>query len=195
MVGKNINKDESLVAKAIAKSLKTSSQKANLVLKQIRGQKVENAMNILEFSRKRISIEVLKVLKSAVSNAENNHQLDIDKLFVKEATVGKSMVLKRFRPRARGRSGKILKPISKIRILVEERDTSMKNEKKKENLKKSEVTSKVDQVGDVKKEETKNTLDQIKENEKKIEASVKADQVKDINKEETNNTLDQKGKE
>ena len=195
MVEKNINKDESLVAKAIAKSLKTSSQKANLVLKQIRGKKVENAMNILEFSRKRISIEVLKVLKSAVSNAENNHQLDIDKLFVKEATVGKSMVLKRFRPRARGRSGKILKPFSKIRILVEERDTSIKSEEKKENLKKSEVISKVDQVGDVKKEETKNTLDQKKENEKNIEVSVKADQAKNVNKEETNNILDQKGKE
>ena len=97
--------NNNLTARASAKSLKTSSQKANLVLKMIRGQKVEKALNILEFSRKKISVEVLKVLKSAVSNAENNHQLDIDKLFVKEATVGRSMVLKRFRPRARGRSG------------------------------------------------------------------------------------------
>ena len=120
--------NNNLTARASAKSLKTSSQKANLVLKMIRGQKVEKALNILEFSRKKISVEVLKVLKSAVSNAENNHQLDIDKLFVKEATVGRSMVLKRFRPRARGRSGKILKPFSKIRILLEE-----KEEKKDEN--------------------------------------------------------------
>ena len=109
------------VAKALAKSLKTSPQKANLVLKTIRGQKAEDALNSLAFSRKRISEQVSKILKSAISNAENNHQLDIDKLYVKEASVGKSMVLKRFRPRARGRSGKILKPFSRVRILVEEK--------------------------------------------------------------------------
>ena len=118
----NTKVENKMVAKASAKSLKTSAQKANLVLKLIRGVKVEKAISLLEFSRKRISNEILKVLKSAVSNAENNHQLDIDKLFVKEATTGRSMVLKRFRPRARGRAGKILKPFSKIRILVEERD-------------------------------------------------------------------------
>ena len=126
--------NNNLTARASAKSLKTSSQKANLVLKMIRGQKVEKALNILEFSRKKISAEVLKVLKSAVSNAENNHQLDIDKLFVKEATVGRSMVLKRFRPRARGRSGKILKPFSKIRILLEEKEEK-KEQKKSERIK------------------------------------------------------------
>ncbi len=126
--------NNNLTARASAKSLKTSSQKANLVLKMIRGQKVEKALNILEFSRKKISAEVLKVLKSAVSNAENNHQLDIDKLFVKEATVGRSMVLKRFRPRARGRSGKILKPFSKIRILLEEKEEK-KEQKKSDNKK------------------------------------------------------------
>ena len=82
------------IATAKAKSLKTSPQKANIVLKSIRGKKAENAINILSFSRKRISNEILKVLKSAIANAENNHQLDIDKLFVKEATVGKAMVLK-----------------------------------------------------------------------------------------------------
>ncbi|MBS91994.1 MAG: 50S ribosomal protein L22 [Rickettsiales bacterium] len=124
------------VAKALAKSLKTSPQKANLVLKMIRGLKVEKAMNILTFSRRRISEEILKILKSAVSNAENNHQLDIDRLFVKEATVGKSMVLKRFRPRARGRSGKILKPFSRIRILVEEEEEkNVKKDIKKEQKK------------------------------------------------------------
>ncbi len=120
MVNKEKNEINS-IAKASAKSLKTSVQKANLVLRLIRGLKVDKAMNMLEFSKKKMSIDVLKVLKSAIANAENNHQLDIDKLFVKEASAGKSMVLKRFRPRARGRSGKILKPYSKIRILVEEK--------------------------------------------------------------------------
>ena len=119
-------------AQAIGKSLKTSPQKANLVLSLIRGKKAEEALNLLTFSRKRISEQVSKILKSAISNAENNHQLDIDKLYVKEASVGKSMVLKRFRPRARGRSGKILKPFSRVRILVAE-----KQEKKvKENVEK-----------------------------------------------------------
>ena len=123
------------IATAKAKSLKTSPQKANIVLKSIRGKKAENAINILSFSRRRISNEILKVLKSAIANAENNHQLDIDKLFVKEATVGKAMVLKRFRPRARGRSGKILKPFSRVRILVAE-----KQEKKvKENVEKKNI--------------------------------------------------------
>ena len=117
------------IASAKAKSIKTSITKVNLVLKMIRGKKAENALNILAFSKKRISNEITKILKSAIANAENNHQLDIDKLVIKEATVGKSMVLKRFRPRARGRSGKILKPFSKVKILVQEK------EKKKESLK------------------------------------------------------------
>ena len=122
-------------AQAIGKSLKTSPQKANLVLSLIRGKKAEQALNLLTFSRKRISEQVSKILKSAISNAENNHQLDIDKLYVKEASVGKSMVLKRFRPRARGRSGKILKPFSRVRILVAE-----KQEKKvKENVEKKNI--------------------------------------------------------
>ena len=137
MVKKN-DKEETLVVKAIGKSLKSSPQKTNLVLGLIRGLKVEKAINNLIFSKRRISGEVLKILKSAISNAENNHQLDIDKLFVKEASVGKSMVLKRFRPRARGRAGKILKTFSRIRILVqeiEERDEKQKtvNRKKKED--------------------------------------------------------------
>lgn len=122
-------------AQAIGKSLKTSPQKANLVLSLIRGKKAEEALNLLTFSRKRISEQVSKILKSAISNAENNHQLDIDKLYVKEASVGKSMVLKRFRPRARGRSGKILKPFSRVRILVAERQ----EEKVKENVEKKNI--------------------------------------------------------
>ena len=122
-------------AQAIGKSLKTSPQKANLVLSMIRGKKAEDALNLLTFSRKKISEQVSKILKSAISNAENNHQLDIDKLYIKEASVGKSMVLKRFRPRARGRSGKILKPFSRVRILVAEKI----EEKVQENGKKKNI--------------------------------------------------------
>ena len=122
------------IASAKAKSIKTSLTKVNLVLKMIRGKKADNALNILAFSKKRISNEITKILKSAIANAENNHQLDIDKLFVKEATVGKSMVLKRFRPRARGRSGKILKPFSKVKILVQEKEKE--KEKEKTNIEK-----------------------------------------------------------
>jgi len=120
------------IALAKAKSIKTSMTKVNLVLKMIRGKRAENALNILAFSKKRISNEITKILKSAIATAENNHQLDIDKLIVKEATVGKSMVLKRFRPRARGRSGKILKPFSKVKILVQEKE----KEKEKTNIEK-----------------------------------------------------------
>ena len=101
-----------------------------MVLSIIRGKKAEVALNLLAFSKKRISEQVSKILKSAISNAENNHQLDIDKLYVKEASVGKSMVMKRFRPRARGRSGKILKPFSRVRILVEEKQ----DKKSKQNV-------------------------------------------------------------
>ena len=88
---------------------------------------------MLIFSRRRISEQVSKILKSAISNAENNHQLDIDKLYVKEASAGKSMVLKRFRPRARGRSGKILKPFSRVRILVEEKEEKLEKSESKKN--------------------------------------------------------------
>ena len=126
------------IALAKAKSIKTSMTKVNLVLKMIRGKKAENALNILAFSKKRISNEITKILKSAIANAENNHQLDIDKLVVKEATVGKSMVLKRFRPRARGRSGKILKPFSKVKILVQEKEKVKDKEIVKEKNKTSE---------------------------------------------------------
>ena len=126
MAEKNLNN----TAHAIGKSIKSSQQKANLVLKSIRGLHVENAVNILQFSRRRISNIILKILNSAISNAENNHQLDIDKLYIKEASVGKSMVLKRFRPRARGRAGKILKTFSRIRILVQEREELEEKKKK-----------------------------------------------------------------
>jgi len=115
MVEKNLNN----TAHAIGKSIKSSQQKANLVLRSIRGLPIENAVNVLQFSRRRISNIILKILNSAISNAENNHQLDIDKLYVKEATVGKSMVLKRFRPRARGRAGRINKRTTHLLIELE----------------------------------------------------------------------------
>ena len=135
MVEKNLNN----TAQAIGKSIKSRQQKANLVLRSIRGLPVENAVNVLQFSRRRISNIILKILNSAISNAENNHQLDIDKLYVKEATVGKSMVLKRFRPRARGRAGKILKPFSRIKIELTEKKLEEKKSKIKKDLNQEKV--------------------------------------------------------
>ena len=105
-----------MTVKAINKNVRSSPRKLSLVLNFIKGKKADIALRDLEFTRKKIAKDISKTVKSAISNAENNHQLDIDKLYVKEATVGKSMVLKRFRPRARGRSGKILKPFSKVKI-------------------------------------------------------------------------------
>jgi len=105
----------------MARVLRISSQKLNLVAEMIRGLKADEALTQLQFSKKAIARDVKKVLMSAVANAENNHHLDVDRLVVAEASVGKSMVMKRFRPRARGRAGKIEKPFSRIRIVVEER--------------------------------------------------------------------------
>ena len=107
-------------AMAIARHLRTSPQKLNLVAESIRGLSAEGALASLAFSRRRIAGDVKKVLQSAIANAENNHQLDVDRLFVAEATVGKSMVMKRFRARARGRGAKILKPFSELTIVVRE---------------------------------------------------------------------------
>ena len=107
-------------AKAVARMLRVSPQKLNLVAQMIRGKKVATALADLEFSRKRISKEVRKCLESAVANAENNHDLDVDDLVVKEAFVGKALVLKRFHARARGRGARILKPFSNLTIVVRE---------------------------------------------------------------------------
>jgi len=109
-------------AMAYAKHLRTSPQKLNLVAETIRGKKCEAALSELEFSRRRISGEVKKLLESAIANAENNHQLDVDRLYVAEATVGKTMVIKRWRARARGRVGPIQKPFSNLRLVVRERE-------------------------------------------------------------------------
>ena len=110
------------MALATTKNLKISMQKLNLVAAMIRGKKVEKAMNDLQFSRKRIAQDVLKTLKSAVANAENNHNLDIDELYVNEAYVGKNLVLKRWKARARGRVGRIKKPFSQITIVVKQQE-------------------------------------------------------------------------
>ena len=107
-------------AVASATRLRGSAQKLNLVATSIRGMKVEKALNSLTFNRRRAAIDVKKVLESAIANAENNHNLDVDNLIVAEATVGKALTMKRFRPRARGRVGKILKPFSQVRIVVRE---------------------------------------------------------------------------
>ena len=107
--------------KAVNKNVRTSSRKLSLVLNFIKGKKADLALRDLEFSRKRISRDVSKTVKSAISNAENNHQYDIDNLFIKEAYVGKSLVMKRFRPRAKGRASPIKKPFSRITIVLEEK--------------------------------------------------------------------------
>lgn len=107
-------------AMAKTRMLRTSPQKLNLVAQMIRGAKVEKALNDLDFSRKRIAGDVRKTLQSAIANAENNHGLDIDSLVVAEAFVGKNLVMKRFRARARGRGAQILKPFSELTIIVRE---------------------------------------------------------------------------
>jgi large subunit ribosomal protein L22 len=107
-------------AKAVARSLRASPQKLNLVAGMIRGKKVNQALADLEFSRKRIAGDVRKCVMSAVANAENNHGLDVDDLIVAEAYVGKNLLLKRFHARGRGRSGKIVKPFSQITVVVRE---------------------------------------------------------------------------
>ncbi len=108
-------------AKAVALSLRTSPRKLNLVAQSIRGLDVSKAIAELTFSKKRIAKSALEVLQSAIANAENNHQLNIDKLYVSEAYVGKSLVMKRMNARARGRSARILKPFSNLTIVVSER--------------------------------------------------------------------------
>jgi len=107
-------------AKAVARMLRVSPQKLNLVAQMIRGKKVDTALAALQFSRKRISTEVKKCLESAIANAENNHDLDVDDLVVSQAFVGKALVLKRFHARARGRGARILKPFSNLTIVVRE---------------------------------------------------------------------------
>ena len=113
-------------SRAIGKMIRISPYKLNLEAKSIRGKKVDDALSYLEFSKKRISNTVKDTLESAIANAENNHALDIDKLYVKEAFVGKGIVMKRFHARARGRGSRILKPFSHLTIILSE-ETEEKN--------------------------------------------------------------------
>jgi large subunit ribosomal protein L22 len=117
---KKVRRQTGVEAMAKVKTLRTSARKLNLVAQSIRGLKVQRALNELEFSHKRIASDVRKALYSAISNAENNHNLDIDNLVVAEAFVGKNLVMKRFAARARGRASRIEKPFSEITIVVRE---------------------------------------------------------------------------
>ena len=107
-------------ALAVGTTIRGSAQKLNLVAALIRGKKAEEAMNILSFSKKAMAVDAKKVLASAIANAENNHNLDVDALVVAEASVGKAITMKRFMTRARGRSSRIVKPFSRLRIVVRE---------------------------------------------------------------------------
>ena len=114
---------ENTLVKAINKNVRTSPRKLALVCNFIKGKKADVALRDLEFTRKKIAHDVSKTVKSAIANAENNYQYDIDNLFVKEAFVGKSLVMKRYRPRAKGRASPIKKPFSRITIILEEKKT------------------------------------------------------------------------
>ena len=122
--------NQDLIAVAKDNTIRVSSLKLSNIVRTIVNKKVSKAVNQLKFSHKRISKNVLKVLNAAVANAENNKQLNIDNLFVKEAFVGKSLSMKRFRPRAKGRASSIIKPFSKLTIIVEERNIVKKGNKK-----------------------------------------------------------------
>jgi large subunit ribosomal protein L22 len=118
-------------AKAVLSSLRVSPQKLNLVAQMIRGKRVATALAELEFSRKRIAEDVRKCVKSAIANAENNHNLDPDDLIVSEAFVGKQLVMKRFHARGRGRSGSIMKPFSMLTVIVKEKPAAVEAEETK----------------------------------------------------------------
>lgn len=125
-MSKSANKPRRLETEALAKArfIKGSERKLNLLAQLIRGKAVSSALIDLEFSRKRMSGEVKKVLESAIANAENNHNLDVDRLFVREATVGRTMTLKRFHARGRGKSAGVEKPFSNITIIVGEKSAA-----------------------------------------------------------------------
>jgi large subunit ribosomal protein L22 len=126
-------------AKAVGYNIRTSPRKLNLVAQTIRGKKVDAALNELTFSPKRVSHEVKKVLQSAIANAENNHDLDVDDLVVIEASVGKNMVLQRFHARARGRGASVEKPFAQITIIVEEKAAALEEKKAAAKAKKDEA--------------------------------------------------------
>ena len=119
----------SISVTAVNKNVRSSTRKVALILDFIRGKKADVAIRDLEFTRKRIAHDVKKTVQSAIANAENNYQYDIDNLYVKEAYVGKSIVMKRFRPRAKGRASAIKKPFSRITIILGEKKVSKKDNK------------------------------------------------------------------
>jgi large subunit ribosomal protein L22 len=112
-------------ARAVTRSIRTSPQKLNLVAEFIRGMNASDAVTQLTFLNKKVALDVRKTLESAIANAENNHNLDVDRLYVVEATVGKGIVMKRWRARARGRAARILKPFSNLYITVREREENV----------------------------------------------------------------------
>jgi len=140
-------------AKAVGYNIRTSPRKLNLVAQTIRGKKVDSALNELTFSPKRVAHEVKKVLQSAIANAENNHDLDVDDLVVTEASVGKNMVLQRFHARARGRGASVEKPFAQITIIVEERAAA--EEEKKAAARKTKSEAKTENKPDAKKRTAK----------------------------------------
>ena len=119
------------IVKAINKNVRSGARKANLVLNFIKGKKADVAIRDLDFTRKKVAQDIKKTIKSAIANAENNYQYDVDNLFVKEAYVGKSIVMKRFRPRAKGRASGIKKPYSRVTIILEEKEKKDKKKDKK----------------------------------------------------------------
>lgn len=152
--------NETKTAQAKLRSLRISPQKLNLVASSIRGLKVSKALSELQFSTKRISEQVKKLLLSAIANAENNHNMDVDKLVVSEAYVGRAMVMKRFAAAARGRGCRITKPFSNITIKVIEKELPVKQEKSSDKTKKVEKT-------EVKAKESKDSGAKTTKKEKK----------------------------
>jgi large subunit ribosomal protein L22 len=142
-------------ARAVGYNIRTSPRKLNLVAQTIRGKKVEAALNELTFSPKRVSHEVKKVLQSAIANAENNHDLDVDDLVVIEASVGKNMVLQRFHARARGRGASVEKPFAQITIVVEEKAAKEEEKKAAAKAKKKGAKGKTDSKPAAKKASAK----------------------------------------
>ncbi len=128
MVKDNKNKNNLKTVKAINKSIRSSTRKLSPILKSIVGKKAEEAIRDLSFSEKRISKDIKKTISSAVANAENNYQYDIDKLFVKEAFCGKQIIMKRFRARAKGRASPIMKPYSNVTIILTEKTQELKQD-------------------------------------------------------------------
>ena len=151
--------------------LRTSPRKLNLVASLIRQKSVGDALNLLSFSRKRISSEVKKVLQTAIANAENNHQLDVDRLFVSRVDVGKSVTMKRWRARARGRVGKIIKPFSRLTIMVKEEKLDHVDQKTQSSVNKGKIENKA-------KDSTKNVKSTKKESTKITTESQKTDSSK-----------------